>query len=138
MQYSNYEDSYDPNDVPEDQAAPLTAYQPQLPTYSSVNNDLSAYGDNNKDRDVKPSGGVRNGGNTARFTVAPAPTGRPAAAAAATVASASADAVNPVITTIAALDLDLRKVEFTTGLAFFLHFGRQTHQANLTYKYKKN
>ena len=121
MQYSNYEDSYDPNDVPEDQAAPLTAYQPQLPTYSSVNNDLSAYGDNNKDRDVKPSGGVRNGGNTARFTVAPAPTGRPAAAAAATVASTSADAVNP-----------------PQVWRFFLHFGRQTHQANLTYKYKKN
>jgi hypothetical protein len=27
LQYSNYEDSYDPNDVPADQAAPLTAYQ---------------------------------------------------------------------------------------------------------------
>ncbi len=115
MQYSNYEDSYDPNDVPADQAAPLTAYK--LPTYSSVNNALSAYGE--KDADVKPAaGGVRNGGGNARFTVAPGPAvSTVAAPAAATEAApASGPAANPILTTIAALDLDLRRVEFTTGI----------------------
>jgi hypothetical protein len=99
--------------VPADQAAPLTAYQPKLPTYSSVNNDLSAYGD--KDRDVKPASGVR-GGGTARFTVAPAPTaGGSTAAAAGATAATEAPAVS---TTIVALDLDLRRVAFTTGRLF--------------------
>ena len=111
--------------MPADQAAPLTAYQPaKLPTYASVNNDLSAYGD--KDRDVKPAGGVvRGGAPAARFTAAPpaAPTateslGASAAAAAAATEAPTATAKSAVVITTTndpALDLDLRKVEFTTG-----------------------
>ena len=96
-----------------------------------MNNDLSAYAD--KDRDVKKpaaaaAGGVRaSGGPTtaARFTVAPVTEslGAVAAAAAITEGPNAAPAVKkPIITTVdPALEFDLRKVEFTTGIYGTVH-----------------